>query len=169
MKIRALGRALFRMISYAIVTINLLSFGLFFYCIAPYISYFFFTDFRFWRYFKFFHKYYFYSFIYFYRLIRYERALIKTFLPLTSPPMDHPDPTLFCIRNDWNLPPDSCGECNRCCTFIVTCCFLDESQNRCLSYGSLFWRFFNCGRFPSSNVLLEYCGCKKFEAIDRFD
>ncbi|SMF14559.1 hypothetical protein [Desulfovibrio gilichinskyi] len=53
--------ALFRLMSYTIVVINLLSCGTFLYIIAPYTSYFFFDDLRFWKYLKYYHKYYFYS------------------------------------------------------------------------------------------------------------
>lgn len=162
----ALGRALFRIFSYSIVVINLLTFGVFLYIIAPYTSYFFFNDLRFWKYLRFYHRYYFHSVSYIYALFRRERRLIKTVLPLMSPPMDHADPTLFRISKNWKLPADSCGDCNRCCTFVVKCCFLDEAQDKCPTYGSLFWRFFNCGRFPTSKALLDYCGCRKYEAID---
>ena len=163
-KPRALWWAFFRIMSYSIVIINLLSFGLFLYVIAPYTSYFFFNDLRFWKYIKFYHKYYFYSFTYLYRILSRKKELVKTLLPLTSPPMDHPDPALFRITKEWHLPLDSCGDCHRCCTFVTKCCFLDEEGNKCLCYGSLFWKFFNCGRYPSSKAILDYCKCKKYEA-----
>ncbi len=162
----AIWRALFRMMSYSIVTINLLSFGVFLYVIAPYTSFFFFNDVRFWKYLGYYHKYFRYSVFYLWGLVRRNKALLKTVLPLTSPAMDHPDPVLFHISKDWHLPSNSCGDCNRCCTFITRCCFLDTSRNRCLSYGSLFWKYFNCGRFPSSVAMLNYCDCPKFEATD---
>lgn len=162
--VAAMGRALFRLMSYSIVAANLLSFGTFLYVIAPYTSYFFFNDLRFWRHLGYYHKYFLYSASYLWGLLRRKRELIKTVLPLTSPPMNHPDPALFRISRDWRLPSDSCGDCNRCCTFIVKCCFLDTSRNKCVSYGSLFWKYFNCGRFPSSKAMLDCCGCPKFEA-----
>lgn len=162
----AIGRALFRLMSYFIVGVNLLSFGMFLYVIAPYTSFFFFNDLRFWKYLGYYHKYFEYSTSYIVGVLRRERALIKTVLPLTSPAMDRPDPALFRISRNWRPPSDSCGDCNRCCTFITRCCFLDTSRNKCLSYGSLFWKYFNCGRFPSSKAMLDYCECPKFEAMD---
>jgi hypothetical protein len=165
MKPRALRWALFRMMSYSIVAINLLSCGTFLYVIAPYTSYFFFNDLRFWKYLHFYHRYTIFSLVYIYRLVRYKNELVKTVLPLTSPPMDHPDPALFRISDNWKLPADSCGDCNNCCTYIVRCCFLDESQRKCVSYGSLFWKFFNCGRFPNTKDMLRYCDCRKYEAV----
>lgn len=155
--------ALFRLMSYTIVVINLVTGGIFLYLIAPYTSYFFFNDLRFWKYLKYYHKYFFYSASYIWALLRREQGLIKTVLPLTSPPMDRPDPALFHINKHWNLPEDSCGECNRCCTFVLDCCFLDKSKNRCVAFGSLFWKYFNCGRFPSSQAMLHYVQCPKYE------
>ena len=166
MKSKPLCWALFRVTSYSIVAVNLLSFGTFLYVIAPYTSYFFFNDWRFWKYLRLYHRYTIFSFVYIYRLVRYKNELVKTVLPLTSPPMEHPDPALFRISGNWKLPVDSCGDCNRCCTYVVKCCFLDESRKKCLSYGSLFWRFFNCGRFPASREMLLSCGCKKYEAVE---
>lgn len=158
------GWVLFRLISYSFVAVNLLTFGMFIYIIAPYTSWFFFNDLRFWKYLGYFHKYTRYSAIYIWGLLRRERGLIMTVLPLTSPPMDQPNPALFRISPDWKLPEDSCGDCNLCCTYITRCCFLSPSGNRCLSYNSPFWRYFNCGRFPSSKAMLNYLKCPKFES-----
>lgn len=161
----AAGRALFRVVSYTIVAVNLISGGVFLYIIAPYTSYFFFNDLRFWKFLGYYHKYFLYSSAYIWGLLCREQGLIKTVLPLASPAMDHPDPASFRISGNWQLPEDTCGDCNRCCTFVVRCCFLDPDENRCPCYGSLFWKYFNCGRFPASKAMLEHCGCPKFEAV----
>ncbi len=162
-KINSILNAIFRLISYTIVVINLFTGGIFLYLIAPYTSYFFFNDLRFWKYLKYYHKYFFYSASYIWALLNRERGLIKSVLTLTSDPMDRPDPALFCIAKHWNLPADSCGECYRCCIFVIECCFLDKSKNRCMTYGSLYWKYFNCGRFPSSQAMLDYVKCPKYE------
>ncbi len=159
-------RVLFRLLSYSIVAINLLTFGIFLYVIAPYTSYFFFNDIRFWKYLKYFHRYYRYSLSYLWITLWRKQELLPALLPLTAPAMDHPDPTLFHLAPDWPYPADSCGTCNNCCTFVVTCCFLNTTNNSCVCYGSLFWRYFNCGRFPSSRQLLKTCDCRKFISID---
>lgn len=162
----SLGRAAFRVLSYGIVAVNLLTFGTFLYVIAPYTSYFFFNDWRFWNYLKYYHRYFLYSASYILAILTTHRELARDVLPLTAPAMLGPSPDQFRIAKDWTLPADSCGECNRCCTFVVTCCFLDKATNRCPCYGSLFWRYFNCGRFPSTRELIDNCGCSKFEVID---
>lgn len=162
-----MGRVLFRLATYFMLAANLLTFGIFINLIAPYASYFFFNDWKFWNHLRMLNKFTVYSARYMWKIIRQEHKLIKTILPLdASPSLDHPDPTKFRISEDWNLPEDSCGDCNRCCTFVVECCFLDKSLNKCPCYGSIYWKYFNCGRFPSSSQLIEYFQCPKYEALD---
>lgn len=161
--------ATFRMVSYSIVAINILTFGFFLYVIAPYTSYFFFGDLRFWKYLPYFHKYYFYSISYLKMTILEDGALTLFHLPMTSPPADSPDPGMFRLAKEWNFPEGTCGKCSNCCNFLTECCFYDKSQNKCLCYGTLFWRFFNCGRFPLSKEQLDYFNCPKFEFINRAD
>jgi len=36
-------------------------------------------------------------------------------------------------------------------------------QNQCKSYGSFFWRYFNCGRYPENTKQIHYYECKKWE------
>ena len=161
--------ASFRIFSYLIVSVNILTFGVFLYVIGPYTSYFFFGDLRFWKYYSYFHKYYFYSLSYFKSLALKEGAFTLFHLPLTAPPMDSPDPRIFRLAKDWKGPADTCGGCSSCCNFLAECCFYERSQNRCLCYGTLFWSFFNCGRFPFSKEQLNYFSCTKFEFINSTD
>ena len=169
MTFKELKWASFRIVSYLIVAANMLTFGFFLYVIGPYTSYFFFGDFRFWKYLSYFHKYYFYSISYFKSLALQDGAFVLFHLPMTSPPMDSPDPQVFRLTKEWNGSADTCGECSNCCNFLTECCFYDKSQKRCLCYGTLFWRFFNCGRFPFSKEQLDYFECTKFEFINRAD
>lgn len=157
--------ASFRIFSYSIVAINILTFGFFLYVIGPYTSYFFFGDLRFWKYLSYFHKYYFFSIVYLKAIVLNDEARSVFQLPLTAPPMDFADPRKFRLAKEWKHPVDSCNECSKCCYFLAECCFFDRSQNRCLSYRTLFWRFFNCGRFPLSKKQLDYFNCTKFECI----
>lgn len=158
--------ASFRIVNYSIVFVNILTFGCFLYVIGPYVSYFFFGDLRFWKYLSYFHKYYFYSVLYVKALVIQDSALAVFHLTLTSPPMDSPDPRKFRLTKEWQYSADTCGGCSSCCNFITECCFYDRSQNQCLCYGTLFWRFFNCGRFPFSNEQLVYFNCPKFDIIN---
>ena len=158
--------SLFRVISYSIVFINILTFGVFLYIIAPYTSYFFLNDLKFWKHLSYFHKIYFNSISYLKSIVLKDSALIISHLPLSSPPMDSPNLKLFRVSKDWDYPDDSCGTCSDCCHFLGDCCFLDTSRNKCLCYGSLFWRYFNCGRFPTTKKQLDYYRCPKYESIE---
>lgn len=165
MKLINIWWALFRIFSYVIVLINILSFGTFLYLIAPYTSYFFFKDLRFWKYLGLYHKYYFQTLSYIKLIFHKDRAIFWADLPLTSPPMDGPHLSKFRIVKSWKFPSNSCGECCLCCELTGKCCFYDKSEHKCMCYGSLFWKFFNCGRFPSTKKRLEYFKCPKFESI----
>ena len=161
--------ALFRLFNYMIVVVNILTFGCFIYVIRPYTSYFFFGDVRFWKYHSYFRKYYHYSSSYLKSVVLTDSVRNLFHLPLTAPPMDSPDPRMVRLAKEWKYPTDTCGGCSNCCNFITECCFYDSSQNQCLCYGTLFWRFFNCGRFPYSNEQLTYFDCQKFELVNDED
>lgn len=156
----------FRILSYGIVLTNIVSLGTFLYIIAPYTTFFFFNDLRFWKYLKYFHRYYFQSLAYFRFLYHKDRSVFWGHLPLTSPPMEAADYSRVRLSSTWTLPADTCGDCSACCELLSTCCFYEASQRRCLCYGSLFWKFFNCGRFPTSQQQVTYFKCPKFTFND---
>lgn len=158
--------SLFRLLAYLIVLVNFITFGTFLYMIAPLTSYFFFNDFRFWKYWRFYHKFYVNTFSYFKAILVGDGALLLSHLPLSAPPMERPDKSLFRLSTHWNTATENCGSCSACCTLTSNCCFRDETTNLCRSYKSPFWNFFNCGRFPISQQQLDYYGCKKFEVVD---
>lgn len=80
-----------------------------------------------------------------------------------SAPMSAPDLSKVRIRNDWPILDGSCNGCSRCCS-MRDCPFIDE-KHQCLFYGSLYWRYFNCGRFPESQKQIDYYNCPKWEII----
>lgn len=43
---------------------------------------------------------------------------------------------------------------------------LDTERNRCRSYGSFFWRYFNCGRYPENSEQIRFYECNKWEVIN---
>ncbi len=55
----------------------------------------------------------------------------------------------------------TCGPCNRCCTKIK-CPILDHRSGLCRGYDSFFWRYFNCGRFPSTRREIDFYICNKW-------
>jgi hypothetical protein len=166
MFLKKLKWSLFRLLAYVIVLVNFVTFGAFLYVIAPFTSYFFFNDLRFWKYWSFYRKFYVNTFSYLKAIWAGDSALLISHLPLSAPPMDSPDTSVFRVSPNWNTSKDNCGSCSACCTLTSDCCFRDKTTNLCLSYKSVFWKFFNCGRFPISKDQLDYYGCKKFETVD---
>jgi len=152
----------FRIFSYGIVVINVLTFGLFLYIIAPYTSYFFFNDLRFWKYLPYFYKFYLNTLSYFQSFLSKNGSFIFSNLRLSSPPMKTPDSKLVRVVEDWPYESDSCGTCHNCC-IVSKCIFNNNANNKCTTYNTLFWRFFNCGRFPINKEQLIFYKCKKYE------
>jgi len=131
---------------------------------APLMTWYFFGDWRFWRHLRpglglLPHGL---------RLIRVmfeERVAFMFSVPLTSPPIQAPDPRVAQPRSDWPHGA-SCGSCSNCCKAMGHACpLLASEQGHCLGYNSFYWRYFNCGRFPSFHKELEFYGCHKWTLV----
>ena len=85
-------------------------------------------------------------------------------VPLASRPESAPNQKEVLLSLNWqNNSRSGCGGCFRCCTVKnAVCPVLDKATNKCLGYNSFFWRYFNCGRYPSTQRELEYYGCPKW-------
>ena len=81
-------------------------------------------------------------------------------VPLRSPPHSSPPRTMAYISPEWEFG-SSCGTCDLCCTKI-NCPILDQKTGLCRGYDSFFWRYFNCGRFPSAQGEIDFYGCEKW-------
>lgn len=82
---------------------------------------------------------------------------------MTSPPRMHTDTRLVHIKQSWRSGPNDCDLCDAACCALLQCPFLGENK-RCLSYGSLFFAYFHCGRFPETQKQIDYYQCLKWEA-----
>ncbi|MEJ2692947.1 MAG: hypothetical protein P8166_07780 [Candidatus Thiodiazotropha sp.] len=83
-------------------------------------------------------------------------------VPLTSPPRTIPDLAATTLQPLWPHGA-SCGDCSDCCRPGGSACpLLDEAKGLCRGYDSFYWRYFNCGRFPSDSSEIEYYGCRKW-------
>jgi hypothetical protein len=129
-----------------------------FYLLAPYFSYCLFRSLRFWRYLP-----------RSLQLIRHTYRLafmalrgdLVLSLPLAAPPADGPDLDIVRTRDTWPYG-ETCGPCRICCR-MLGCPLLNGSAEGCTAYGSFFWRFFNCGRYPTSQEDITRYGCPKWE------
>lgn len=130
------------------------------YLTAPLFTYLFFGDWRFWRHINPGWKLLFHGWGFLGNMLRWENNGFMFAVPLTSPPISKPDQKLVTIKSSWEHG-FSCGDCSLCCTKIF-CPIHDKETGLCRGYDSFFWRYFNCGRFPSMQSEIDYYGCKKW-------
>ena len=132
--------------------------GVGFYLLAPYFSYCLFRSLCFWRHLPL-----------SLRLIRYTYRLAFMALrgdlvlsfPISAPPAPGPDLSIVRPRDTWS-DGENCGHCEICCR-LLGCPLLDGSTEGCTAYGSFFWRYFNCGRYPTSQEDIDRYRCPKWE------
>lgn len=139
--------------------------GLLAYPLAPLVSYYMFNDFNFLKY----HRHF---------IPMAGAAWRRMFILLTDPvyrsvsrlsltmePRQAPDPSIVRVTDQWKAGAHDCNKCVKCC-LQIKCPLLDREKKRCKSYGSFFWRYFNCGRYPETEEQIRYYGCSKWEIID---
>lgn len=86
-------------------------------------------------------------------------------VPLASPPRSAPDPSRAMLSPDWPHG-GSCADCTNCCRPGGHICpLLDVERNACRGYNSFYWRYFNCGRYPSVPEEVRYYGCRKWTLV----
>jgi hypothetical protein len=128
---------------------------------APLMTWCFFDDWRFWRFARAGPG----MWLHAYRVIGMMFGESRAFMlsvPLTSRPRSAPDPSSAALRVDWQHG-FSCGECTNCCKPGGHACpLLDEKGRRCRGYNSFYWRYFNCGRFPSVTEEILFYDCRKW-------
>jgi hypothetical protein len=84
-------------------------------------------------------------------------------VPLTSPPQSAPDHKLVELSPSWDHGT-TCGSCQQCCQIMdLLCPVLDQTRGFCIGYNSFYWRYFNCGRYPSRQLEIDYYGCNKWQ------
>ncbi len=128
---------------------------------APLMTWYFFGDWRFWRHWS--------AGL---GLLPHAWRLLKLMLrdnrvfmfsvPLTSPPRSTPDPATTTLQSSWPHGR-SCGDCSNCCRpGGYVCPLLDQTLGLCRGHRSFYWRYFNCGRFPSVAPEIDYYDCRKW-------
>jgi hypothetical protein len=128
---------------------------------APLMTWLFFDDWRFWRHARrgwrlFPHGWH------IARLMLRKESQFMLSVPLTSPPQSKPDRKHVELAPDWQHG-QGCGDCQRCCHILsLRCPVLDTDTGFCSGYRSFYWRYFNCGRYPSNAGEIEYYGCDKW-------
>lgn len=127
---------------------------------SPLMTWYFFGDWRFWRHWS--------SGLgllpHALRIIRLMLGDARGFMfsvPLTSAPRTAPDPAVARLQEFWPHGA-SCGDCSKCCRPGGHACPLLDQVGLCRGYDSFYWRYFNCGRFPSVAPEIDYYDCRKW-------
>ena len=83
---------------------------------------------------------------------------------LYDPPVLYNDTTVR-LKDSWKSGKDNCEACENICCKKIQCPLLKD--NLCLSYGSLFYRYFSCGRYPVNQKQIDIYNCPKWEVTER--
>ena len=81
---------------------------------------------------------------------------------LTDPPMLQNDQHVMRIRKSWGGASDNCDKCKSPCCAQISCPMTNEA-GRCLSYGSLYFGYYYCGRYPNNQGQVDLYQCPKWE------
>ena len=128
---------------------------------APLMTWLFYNDWRFWRYWRRAWRLFPHGWHIAWQMLRRNGSFMLS-VPLTSPPRTAPDQDLIELAPAW-AHGTSCGDCQRCCEVMsLRCPVLDDSTGFCTGYNSFYWRYFNCGRYPSRPVEISFYGCDKW-------
>lgn len=127
------------------------------YVLSPLFCYWFFGDLRFWKYLYLAPSMIIYTY---YLTYLYLRGRSVPSIPLTAPPVSEPNLAAVHINPEWEHG-ESCGDCGKCCRRI-RCPFQDKANGQCMSYNTFYWRYFNCGRYPASQIEIDLYECPKW-------
>ena len=130
------------------------------YLTAPLMTYYFFGDWRFWRHASPGLRLFPHGWKMMALILRGQNNGFLLSVDLTSQPFTAPDRDVVKLASTWD-PGTSCGPCMRCCE-IINCPVLDKKTQLCMGYNSFFWRYFNCGRYPSEQSEIDYYTCPKW-------
>ncbi len=128
---------------------------------APLMTHLFYNDWRFWRHWRRAWRLFPHAWNIVWLMFRREGQFMLS-VPLTSPPQSKPDHGLVELAPGWRHGA-GCGDCQRCCHILwLRCPVLDDATGFCSGYNSFYWRYFNCGRYPSRHAEIDYYGCDKW-------
>jgi hypothetical protein len=153
--------ALARLTFYFFSMIALFSGGIIYWFFAPLYSWYFFNDLNFTKYNR-----YIYPIIRTLLKILVRHGKSETYrqsfeISLFAPPRLSPVKTRLRINKEWTGPDNHCNGCIRCC-LLASCPLIDLQKKTCRSFGSFYWRYFYCGRYPENQGQIDYYQCPKW-------
>ena len=81
---------------------------------------------------------------------------------ITDPPEYRNNPNIMRIRESWQGAEDNCDKCEFSCCEHIKCPMFGE-DGRCLSYGSVYFGYLYCGRYPNNQGQVDLYNCPKWE------
>ncbi len=150
-----------RLVFYTYIACSIGTLGLVGFLSGPLMTWYFYGDWRFWRHWSSARRLFPHSFRMLYYVLQGKNGGFMLGVPLTAPPSSSVNRNRVEMQPTWEFG-SSCGPCTRCCSKIH-CPVLDESTGLCRGYNSFFWRYFNCGRYPSEQREIEYYLCTKWQ------
>ena len=82
---------------------------------------------------------------------------------ITDPPKFCNDPGRVRIKAGWRGAAENCDSCAESCCKQFHCPMLDRDGRRCLSYGSVYFGYMLCGRYPENQGQMDLYNCPKWE------
>ena len=160
--VQKLQWAIYRLVFMIAAFGGIVSASLLGYILAPLTSWCFFNDFNIFKYHRRFIPLVACFWKMFFEWVRNPEYRRISAISLTAPPLNGPDLSGVRVRMEW---PDKDGSCNGCikCCIIRACPLVDLEHKHCMSYGSFYWRYFNCGRYPETSRQIRYYNCPKWE------
>jgi hypothetical protein len=150
-----------RLLFYTYLAFSIGTLGLGGFLTGPVMTWYFYRDWRFWRRWDSAKRLYPHAFRMLWYLLQGRNGGFMLAVPLNAPPHSSVDRSRVEMQPTWEFG-SSCGPCTRCCSKIH-CPVLDQATGLCGGYNSFFWRYFNCGRYPSEQREIDYYLCNKWQ------
>ncbi|MCL2637993.1 MAG: hypothetical protein FWD48_06425 [Oscillospiraceae bacterium] len=84
---------------------------------------------------------------------------------ITDAPQFQNSSEIMQLKASWQGAPDNCDKCENSCCAQISCPMLGEN-GRCLSYGSIYFGYYFCGRYPSNQGQVDLYDCPKWEVLN---
>ncbi|HKI99154.1 MAG TPA: hypothetical protein VKB51_11835 [bacterium] len=154
-----------RLVFYTYIGFSLGTLGIGGFLTGPMMTWYFYGDWRFWRHWQSAKGLFSHGYRMLWYILQGQNGGFMLGVPLTAPPFSAANREVVELQPTWEFG-SSCGPCNRCCSKIK-CPVLDTEKGLCRGYDSFFWRYFNCGRFPSEQREVDFYLCNKWGFKDR--
>ena len=142
--------------------------GIGIYAIAPLATYYYFGTLRFWRHLAYFPGMMKFAYRHVFMILLNKNYRSVFSIPMTAAPLNAPDMSRVRLSAAWPHDAVGCNGCTRCCDKI-DCPLIDGREGKCLAYGTFYWRYFNCGRYPEKQAQIDYYGCRKWLVVEAAD